>query len=96
MNTNTESKEENLTETTDNSGHVEPVVSWICCKERLPDDFHNVLVKLDGRIITGAYYAYNGWQPTSVIVQDDVDGNPVIFDFEVTHWMEIPQDMKSN
>ena len=51
----------------------------------LPDDHENVLIKLDGRIETGAYLINGEWQPTGVVANTKKDVE-VVFNYPVTHW----------
>lgn len=62
---------------------------WIPCSERLPKDFENVLIwdKIDGDMFTGHYCKYDGWTIDGWETAPDVD-------FEITHWMPLPESPK--
>lgn len=79
----------------------ELLINWYSVKETLPDEYHNIFVRLANGSITAGYYAYNQFSPASVVaVKDKVDevvpNAHVEFTFEVTHWAEIPKSIKLN
>lgn len=69
---------------------VDPVVIWHDPESKLPDEYENVLVKLDDRIITGAILIGGDWSPTSCYTEDFSGVEPPIgFTFPVTAWAHI-------
>lgn len=61
------------------------VPRWIPCSERMPSDHVGVLLwdSIDNTTFTGHYSEFGRW---------DIDGfNDGTFDFEITHWMPLPE-----
>lgn len=69
-------------------------VAWISVEERLPEDEHNVLAVLDGKVCVMAYFSF--WENGERIMvwgysYDGVNGDAIFDDnYYPTHWQPLP------
>ena len=76
------------------------MTEWISVKDRLPDPYENVLVRLDHWAGVDTYLAFydteRGWCDCGSYFDDGTnnDGEPLTYEtagVNVTHWMSLPK-----
>lgn len=82
---------------------LRPVEEWISVKDRLPDPYEKVLVRLDHWSGVDIYLAFydpkRGWCDCGGYFEDGTnnDGEPLTYETvgaNVTHWMPLPEPPK--